>query len=303
MAAGPVSGAAPEPLRKREQSDAFLAAFGRERAAVERLLQREGEDEEGGPVSPQGLSEASSRLQGLRKMLTDAVLFLPAYDVRQGQESLQRLQEALARRRRELQPPKRFAFKARRKEGAPVPEPVPDKGVAPAERPQPAPAPGFSDRHGEVLERSAPELRQRDVLLSDLTDCTVRLRGNPNTLRLARARRCTVLCGPVTTSVVLEGCADCLLAVACQQLRAHDTRDTRVYLQVTSRAVVEDCSGLRLAPYAWTYPGLDDDFAGSGLDRDANNWTQVDDFNWLVQGEPSPNWSVLPEDERITQWN
>ena len=31
-----------------------------------------------------------------------------------------------------------------------------------------------------------------------------------------------------------------------------------------------------------------------------NNWNLIDDFNWLSL-EPSPNWSILPEDERV-QW-
>ncbi|KAI8214049.1 hypothetical protein K4K54_001230, partial [Colletotrichum sp. SAR 10_86] len=29
-----------------------------------------------------------------------------------------------------------------------------------------------------------------------------------------------------------------------------------------------------------------------------NQWDQVDDFKWL-KSEPSPNWSVLPEEERL----
>ncbi|XP_001508991.1 tubulin-specific chaperone C [Ornithorhynchus anatinus] len=284
---------------EEEKSGVFSASFGRERAAVERLL-------EGAGPEPRDLDEAAARLRGLQKLLNDAVLFLAPYDLRQGQETLQRLQGVLAERRRQLKPPPRFAFKTRRKEATPGPVPAaaaPAPAPAPAAEEPPDDAAGFSDQSSRVLEKRASELLQRDILLSGLTDCTVKLCGNPNTLRLARARRCTVLCGPVSTSVFLEDCADCLLAVACQQLRTHATRDTRIYLQVTSRAVIEDCSGLQFAPYSWTYPGLDDDFAGSGLDRTRNNWSQVDDFNWLVQGVASPNWSVLPEEERITQWN
>ena len=44
-------------------------------------------------------------------------------------------------------------------------------------------------------------------------------------------------------------------------------KDTRVFLQVTSRAIVEDCSGIQFAPYTWSYPGIDKDFQDSGLDR------------------------------------
>ncbi|EMP37461.1 Tubulin-specific chaperone C [Chelonia mydas] len=65
------------------------------------------------------------------------------------------------------------------------------------------------------------------------------------------------------------------------QLRTHRTRDARIYVQVTSRAMVEDCSGVRFAPYTWSYPGIEGDYESSGLDRGRNNWNLVDDFDWL----------------------
>ncbi|XP_020832552.1 tubulin-specific chaperone C [Phascolarctos cinereus] len=289
---------------KEEKSDFFAAAFAREREAVEQLLGCAGQE------APSRLDEAASRLQALQKLLNDAVFYLAPYDVRLGQEALARLQGALAERRQELQPKKRFAFKSRRKEAA-APDPSPA-----ADAPQPPPPAalppgqlhvpsgfGFSNRESQTLQMRAEELHQRDILLTGLTDCTVRLYGNPNTLRLTKARGCTVLCGPVSTSVFLDDCVGCVLAVACQQLRTHSTRDTRIFLQVTSRAIVEDCSGVQFAPYSWSYPGIDQDFEGSGLDRNKNNWKDVDDFNWLARGVASPNWSILPEEERIIQWD
>lgn len=293
---------------EEEQSDVFVAAFARERAAVLELLE--------GESSAERLEEAAARLQGLQKLLNDAVRFLAAYDLRQGQEALTQLQAALAGRRQELQPKKRFAFKARRKDaasasrGGAIAGGPAAGGIAAPSLPSKEEgalglswACGFSHRDSQVLEKRADELRQRDVLLSELNGCTVRLYGNPNTLRLARARGCKVLCGPVSTSVFLEDCSDCVLAVACQQLRVHTTRDTRIFLQVTSRAIVEDCSGIRFAPYTWSYEGIDKDFRGSGLDRSKNNWSDVDDFNWLARDVASPNWSILPEEERDMEWD
>ncbi|XP_006148623.1 LOW QUALITY PROTEIN: tubulin-specific chaperone C [Tupaia chinensis] len=293
---------------EEEKSDFFAAAFARERAAGGDLLERGvGGKKKGG---------AAARLQGLQKLLNDSVLFLAAYDLRQGQEALARLQAALGARRQELQPKKRFAFKTRRKDvasatqvdaapGAPAAE-----GILASARPLKEDGGfgsswvcGFSKLESQVLEKKADELHQRDVLLTELSKCTIKLYGNPNTLRLTKARSCRVLCGPVSTSVYLEDCSDCVLAVACQQLRVHTTRDTRIFLQVTSRAIVEDCNGIQFAPYTWTYLGLDKDFESSGLDRSKNNWNDVDDFNWLARDVASPNWSVLPEEERDIQWD
>ncbi|XP_040105607.1 tubulin-specific chaperone C [Oryx dammah] len=291
-----------------EKSDFFAAAFARERSAVEELL------ESGDSV--ERLEEAAARLQGLQKLINDSVLFLAAYDLRQAQEVLARLQAALAKRRQELQPKKRFAFKTRKKDAASATQ-VDSAPVAPAaEGILTSPPPlkeegdfhsswicGFSNLQSQVLEKRAEELHQQDVLLTQLRNCTIKLYGNPNTLRLTKAQGCTLLCGPVSTSVFLEDCSDCVLAVACQQLRIHTTKDTRIFLQVTSRAIMEDCTGIQFAPYTWSYPGIDKDFEGSGLDKNKNNWNDVDDFNWLARDVASPNWSVLPEEERRIQWD
>ncbi|XP_069879829.1 tubulin-specific chaperone C [Dipodomys merriami] len=286
---------------EEEKSSFFTSTLARERAAVEELLR--------GDEAAERLEEAAERLQGLRKLLNDSVRFLSPYNLRQGQETLVQLQAALAQRRQKLKPEKRFAFKARKSPAA---------GAARVEAAPEAPAPasalsskdddeaasettwacGFSNLASQVLEKRGAELHQRDVLLSGLRDCTVKLLGNPNTLRLAQAHGCRVLCGPVSTSVFLENCTDCVLVVACQQLRVHSTENTRIFLQVTSRAIVEDCSRIQFAPYTWSYPGIEQDFQSSGLDRSRNNWNDVDDFNWLARGVASPNWSILPEEER-----
>ncbi|XP_067421135.1 tubulin-specific chaperone C [Emydura macquarii macquarii] len=308
---------------QEEQSGFFAAAFSRQRAAIEALLgpgPGDGDEEAAAAAarSPAGSLEAAApRLQGLQKLLTDSVRFLAPYEVRQAQEALGRLQGALAAKRQQLQPKKPFAFRARKKEAAPAPAGL--LPAQPAAAPAPAPAPpgqlpaegegsgpplcGFSRAEAQRLELGPSELLQRDVLLAELIDCRVLLRGNPNTLRVRDCRGCTVLSGPVSTSVLVDGCSGCLLALACQQLRTHRTRDTRLYVQVTSRAMVEDCSGVRFAPYTWSYPGIEVDYESSGLDRGRNNWNLVDDFDWLARDEPSPNWSMIPEQERITQWD
>ncbi|KAM6082439.1 tubulin-specific chaperone C [Chlamydotis macqueenii] len=288
---------------KEEQSEFLMAAFAREREAVEAHL------------AAGLLEEAAARLQGLQKLLTESVRFLASYEVRQGQEAVARLQADLAARRQQLQPKKKFAFRTLKKEAAPGSEPRPAEPVRPAAaalspdhgsaegEPGGPPLCGFSGAEDEELELGPAELLQRDVVLSELRGCRVRLRGNANTLRVRDCRGCTVLCGPVSTSVLVDGCSDCLLVLACQQLRTHRTHDSRFYVQVTSRAVIEDCTKVAFAPYTWSYPGIERDFESSGLDRNRNNWNLVDDFNWLATDKPSPNWSLIPQEERISCWN
>jgi len=59
---------------------------------------------------------------------------------------------------------------------------------------------------------------------------------------------------------------------------------------------------MRFAPFTWTYDGLEADYAESQLDKTRNTWAEVDDFNWLNPLKHSPNWSILPEEERATEW-
>ena len=48
------------------------------------------------------------------------------------------------------------------------------------------------------------------------------------------------------------------------------------------------------------YSGKTEEFTLAKFDVSTNNWNQIDDFDWLSK-EPSPNWSLIPEDER-TSW-
>ncbi|MBN3298464.1 TBCC protein, partial [Amia calva] len=289
-----------------EKSDFFTSAFNKEKAAIEELLSSCGEAERGRVAGL--LEEISARIQQLQKFLTDSVVFLVQYEVRQAQAALQRLQAALDDRRDELLPKKKFAFRSRtaapgkskqpavaKEEEAPETEVV--DGVPPAEQC------GFSNVEHQVLIKSGDEIRQTDVLLTHLSHCKVRLLGAPSTLHIKHVRDSEILCGPVSSSVFMDHCSGCTVAVPCQQLRTHNTTDTRVYLHVTSRGIIEDCSGVRVAPFSWSYPGIEADFEVSGLDREKNNWTQVDDFNWLAFDTPSPNWSILPENERKSDWD
>ncbi|MBN3270601.1 TBCC protein, partial [Polyodon spathula] len=291
-----------------EKSDFFTSTFSKQKADIEDMLASGGR-----------LEDISARIQQLQKFLNDSMVFLPQYELRQAQSALQKLQSDLAEKRGELLPKKKFAFRSRNV-GANIKEtPEPRKGGKQASTPIEltdacATAPpvnsddvsaqcGFSNVNSQVLIKRAEEISQRDVLLTHLSSCTVKLFGAPSTLHIKHVRDSTILCGPVSSSVFIDHCSGCTFAFPCQQLRTHNTTDSQAYLHVTSRAIVEDCSGVRFAPFSWSYPGLEEDFQVSGLDRERNNWTQVDDFNWLVSDAPSPNWSVIPEEERKTTWD
>ncbi|CAJ1080045.1 tubulin-specific chaperone C [Xyrichtys novacula] len=294
-----------------EKGDYFFGTFNKERESIEDILSScSGADR---AVLTQKLEEATAKLLQLQKFLSDSTMFLKPYDLRQAQAALQKLQTSLTETREEGLPKKKFAFrtrtKAKDKSSAPEADTSPD-AVTPAESgtsevdgSAASVQCGISNMDNQCLTKTAEEIQKQDVLLSHLTNCKVHLFGAPSTLHLKHIDSCEILCGPVSSSVFIDQCKNSTLAFPCQQLRTHNTTDTQVYLHVTSRAIIEDCRGVSFAPFSWSYPTLEEDFAVSGLDQNLNNWSQVDDFNWLAAGTPSPNWTVIPEGDRRTSWD
>uniref|UniRef100_A0A087YRB8 Tubulin-specific chaperone C n=2 Tax=Poecilia formosa TaxID=48698 RepID=A0A087YRB8_POEFO len=291
-----------------EKSEYFVSSFNAERAGIQELLSGcSGADR---PTVTQKLEEATAKMTQLQKFLNDSMIFLSQYQIRVAQGALQKLQASLNETREEALPKKKFAFRSRTKAAENVSDSPPppssetvSSGVTKVDEATISAQTGFSNISNESLTMTSEEIQSRDVLLTHLTNCKVRLYGSPSTLHLKHITACEVLCGPVATSVFVDHCSNSVLGLACQQLRTHNTTDTQVYLHVTSRAIIEDCRGVSFAPFCWSYPTLDQDFAASGLDQDRNNWSQVDDFNWLAAGTPSPNWTVIPEADRKTAWD
>ncbi|XP_036403207.1 tubulin-specific chaperone C-like [Megalops cyprinoides] len=303
-----------------EKSDFFTCSFNAEKAAIEEMLSGCSELDRDKAVHV--LETVTSKIQTLQKFLNDSVVFLTQYELRQAQAAVQRLQCTLAEMRDQALPKKKFTFRSRptvttksdvtqvsSTSGSQCSKMENDShdargsghtainGYTGGEQC------GFSNVDSKILTKGEEEIRQRDVLLTHLSNCKVRLLGCPSTLHIKHVRNSQILCGPVSSSVFVDQVSGCNLAFPCQQLRTHNTTDTDVYLHVTSRAIIEDCSRVRFAPFSWSYPGMDTDFEVSGLDRDRNNWSLIDDFNWLAADTPSPNWTLIPEAERRSNWD
>lgn len=295
---------------EEEKLEFFSSSFNTERISIEELLSRCSGASKADVT--QHLEQATAKTLQLQKFLNDSVLFLTQYELRQAQAALQKIQTSITEIREEALPKKKFTFRARTKAAdkvtssdTPADESDTPSPAGPGSTKVDAPAEqcGFSNMDNVSLTKTSEEINKRDVLLTHLTNCKVRLLGCPSTLHLKHIDTCEILCGPVSSSVFVDQCRNSVLAVPCQQLRTHNTTDTQVYLHVISRAIVEDCRGVSFAPFSWSYPTLEEDFAVSGLDQDRNNWSQVDDFNWLAADTPSPNWTVIPEADRKTNWD
>jgi len=252
------------------------------------------------------LTKVAKSIQDLQRFVADSTFFLPSYDKRKAQGVVNDLSDKFQTKQDEVMPKKKFGFKGRKQKIVDKPE------EAPADETDEVAGMGnvklfntenfhsVKDKTGERVELGKSSVDDKDVSLSNLTDCIVIVRGRPTTLHITKIKNSTILCGPVTTSILIEGCDNSTLALSCQQLRIHLTNNTHFYLHVTAKAVIEDSEKVMFSPNTWAYPGKEIDMKEAGLDSLINNWDKVADFNWLAADKHSPNWAVLPEAARRT---
>jgi len=243
-------------------------------------------------------------MQKAQDFVTDAGIFLPPYDVKKSQNALNSLNSRFQETQQEVKPKKKFGFKSSKHKSVASTKTIPttsnsETAVNSSSIYSNTNSCSLSNLSDQTIILTRDKVESRDVSLDHLTNCRVEIQGPPSTLHMSTLSKCTILCGPVATSVFVDICTSSTLSISCQQMRTHRTTNTDIYLHTTAKAILEDCTDIRVAPYSWRYLGIEQDFKTSALDRDVNNWDQIGDFNWLALDKPSPNWSVLPEENRI----
>lgn len=302
-----------------EQSSYFKDTFYSSCKKIKDML----DDASNAPTStlPGIFDKTNKEIQTLKNYLSQSKMFLKVYDIRRAQENLQLLETEASELEIKLLPKKKFGFKNRRVVKKPsekthdMTDGLKDlkisEGIVNGSAKQNH---KLSSKYGdsacmllgkidERLVLDAENVNKNDILLSDLIRCTVRIYGTPSTLHMVNLKQCTVLVGPVTSSVFAHDCNDCVFAFACQQLRLHSSVNCTIYLHVTSRSIIEDCTKILVAPYNWSYEDQASHFNLAGLDSKQNNWNCIDDFNWLSNEKHSPNWNILEPELRVKSWD
>jgi hypothetical protein len=83
-------------------------------------------------------------------------------------------------------------------------------------------------------------------------------------------------------------------------VRVHDAGNgTSFYVRTASGPIIEHSTDVAFAPYAFVYPGSEKVMEEAGFGgTDPGRWAEVEDFGWIKQMQ-SPNWKIIPEDERV----
>lgn len=257
-------------------------------------------------LMPKHYDALSKDVLQLQKYVSSCSIFLRTYDIKTCSEKLQQLNTKLKNSEETLLPKKKFGFKKRKVVIATdqdidiVDTSKHEEELDPQRRG--VTTYDFYDLTDEKVMLRGDSLKNRDVSISKLTNCFVYLLGNPSTVTINDVKNTTIVCGPVSTSMFVNGCDNSNIVVACQQLRLHSTYNTNIYLHVTSKAIIEGCTDLRVAPYNLVYIGINADYDNAKLNRNRNNWDRLDDFEWLSSAKHSPNWSIIPLENRVESW-
>ncbi|BFG35484.1 hypothetical protein CerSpe_217580 [Prunus speciosa] len=283
-----------------ESTSTFLSRFSNSKSSIEsQLAQCRLGLSESTQVKPQ-LDQISSSISDLEKLVAENSYFLPSYEVRSSLKTISDLRQSFEILSSELLPKKKFAFKNKPTRKDPIFESKEQEEEKKPEKPgfRVPESPGFWNKKGEILVHKFKGSELGEFTIADLDSCEVRLTGSVRALFVHRLRNCRVYTGPVTGSVLIDVVEGCVFIMASHQIRIHNAKRSDFYLRVRSRPIIEDSCGVRFAPYCLSYQGIEDELREASLDEETENWSNVDDFLWL-RAVQSPNWSVLPEDERV----
>lgn len=244
-------------------------------------------------------------IQNLQNYLTSSTFFLSNYTVKVCQENIENLRTRTETIKNKLLAKKKFNFRTKinnAPKSITTVDSVPKQSITvqPGNKTVHSIDWTLKNRKNDEILLSADETNNKDITITSLESCLIRIEGHPSSLQISNIRECVVFCGPISRSVFADNCTDCKFVFGCQQLRLHTSHYCDLYMHVTCRAIIEDCDNINVAPYI--YENMENDFIDAGLDLNKNNWNDVADFNWLSSNVESPNWKRIAPEQRISDW-
>ncbi|KAJ5070886.1 tubulin folding cofactor c [Anaeramoeba ignava] len=156
----------------------------------------------------------------------------------------------------------------------------------------------FQFLESQTIWKYPGTINGKDFSLSNLKNCTIFLCDKISALWIDNIESCKIYTGPISGSIFLENCIDSTFMLAAQQIRLHSSNNCDLYIFTKSEPIIEDCKEIRVAPYSFDFPGIDSLLSDLQMnDQTQNLWNQIKDFNW-IKTEKSPNWEIIPNQNR-----
>jgi len=230
------------------------------------------------------LDSLYKHIESMKKLLADSILFLPSYDIRKSQKTIEESDNLISKARLTLLPKKKFGFKSKKLPNQEVKE----KPFSQSDFNESIP-PNITTNFVDDDEQNVSNLQSKVVYLQNSV---------LNSLRIFNLKGCKVYTGAVLGSIFIDDCVECTFSLASQQIRIHNCYKSDFYLYVRSNPIIENCNEIRFGPYNLNFPQIKIQFEEARFDLGKNNWDKVEDFNWL-KIQQSPHWSIIPYSERI----
>ena len=107
-----------------------------------------------------------------------------------------------------------------------------------------------SGKEGEVVVFKPGSLFGLDVTIKECVNCDIYVCDNTAAVTVVDCRDCRMVIGPCDTSVFVRSSTGCKFAIACQQFRSADMKNTDLLLFTQTEPVIERVSKLTSAASA-----------------------------------------------------
>lgn len=95
---------------------------------------------------------------------------------------------------------------------------------------------------------------QSSALITEVTNCILNIAAQSASnvpkasVQISKTSQSLFICGAVSGPVFVSNSTGCVVVAICGQLRLHHCTECTVYLHCSSKPVIEDCTGIKLAP-------------------------------------------------------
>ncbi|KAK0353728.1 hypothetical protein LTR91_019268 [Friedmanniomyces endolithicus] len=329
----------PESTSEITNSEKFFSFFQRAVTDLTQQINDLGSRGTSGGERADAVDHCQAGIARLSDAVKDASSVIPAYDQRTYGDAIKALSNKLQESKALFAPRPKFAFKSggsfaqkknasalspsdaavladQRRKGAPGYGPGSSAesslAITPAQLRSPVPervdeeavsqsaSVKIDNRDGaHIILRPSVGHATSSGTLSNLRRCVVDMSSPISTdhslagLTLKNISDSLIICGHVSGAAHLTNVRNSVIVVASRQFRMHESQGCDVYVLSSGRPIIEDCTDVRFAPLPGLYMREEDH-------RVENQWREVDDFKWL-RNEPSPNWKVLEEQQRVKE--
>ncbi|KAH8584163.1 Beta-tubulin folding cofactor C [Cryptosporidium sp. chipmunk genotype I] len=136
----------------------------------------------------------------------------------------------------------------------------------------------------------------RELKVDNICNSKLKLLSGLNQLELSNTEDSSIYFGPVSTNVSIKNCKNCIIVVACRQIRIHDSHGLKIWLSCCTPPLIENCYDITFDIRAKNntnfYKMFEYHLQEVGIDESEfliEDHFKVSDFSWL-KIQDSPNW-------------